>query len=132
MSSNEIYTRPLSEAEVRTVLAGLPALIKELVGDCVVNVEYGWGCNIHLDLQYRPMGVGIAWLDRFLSESMDQRIFCPAESDLIVATPGNGLTLLFCHESDIHLSGQDEELVRRACEHNLMKRLVDPSRRATA
>ncbi|MBP7275522.1 MAG: hypothetical protein KBA51_04890 [Kiritimatiellae bacterium] len=120
----EICTRPLSEAEVRAVIDGLPALIKELVGDCIVNVEYGWACNIHINLQYQTMDVGISWLDRFLSDSINQSIYRPAKSDLTVATPDNGLKMQFCHESDIHLSGQDANLVQRACKHDLLRNLM--------
>jgi len=128
---NEICTRLLSEAEVLAVVAGLPAFIRELAGDCIVTIEYGWACNIHVNLQYQGMDVGISSLDRFLSDSIDQRIFRPAESDLTVATPNDDFKLLFCHESDIHLSGRDESLVRRACEHELLRNLMKPEVRTS-
>jgi len=37
-----IYTRPLSEAEVQSVLRGLPSFLMRLAGDCIVVAEYGW------------------------------------------------------------------------------------------
>jgi hypothetical protein len=126
-----IYTRQLSEAEVQSVISGLPSLIRVLVGDCIVVAEYGWTCNIHNDLQYKPMEVGIGWLDRFLAESMDQRIFVPAHSDLSITTPNGGRQIQFCHESDIHLSGQDTSLVRQASEHELLKGLMKIEMRTT-
>ena len=118
------YTRVLSEDEIQSVIIGLPSLLKALAGDCIVVAHYGWACNIHPDLQYKPMEVGISWLDRFLSESIEQRIFVPASSDLSVATPNDGFELLFCHESDIHLSGKNEQLVQQACEHKLLTKYM--------
>lgn len=123
--NDEIRTRFLSEAEVRSVVSGLPSLIKDLVGDCIVNVEYGWACNIHPNLQYQSMDVGISWLDRFLADSIEQQIFCPAKSDMTVATPDDGFKIQFCHERDIHLSGRKKELLQQACEHKLLKDLIE-------
>lgn len=123
--NDEIRTRILSEAEVRSVVEGLPSLVKDLVGDCIVNVEYGWACNIHHNLQYQPMDVGISWLDRFLADSIEQQIFCPAKSDMTVATPDDELKIQFCHESDIHLSGRKKELLRQACEHALLRDFME-------
>ena len=123
-SPGTIYTRQLSQAEMQSVIAGLPALFKELAGDCIVIAQYGWACNIHNDLQYKPMSVGLSWLDRFIAESIDQRIFVPAKSDLMLATPNSGFEMQFCHEGDIHLSGQDALLVRRACAHELFQGLM--------
>jgi len=119
-----IYTRRLSVGEVESVVTGLPGLLWTLVGDCVLTAEYGTECNIHNDLQYVSMQVGIRWLDRFLAESKEQRIFVPAKSDLSISTPAGGLTILFCHESDIHLTGQNEELIRHAVESDLLSVLM--------
>jgi len=119
-----IYTRLLSADEVEAVLDGLPVLLEELAGDCILVAEYGWGCNIHNDLQYVPMQVGIGWLDNFLAESKEQKIYLPAESDLSITTPDGSLTILFCHESDIHLSGKNAELVKKATESDLIRPLL--------
>jgi len=126
---NEVHTRLLSEPEVQLVLKGLPSLMRDLAGDCIVIAEYGWGCNIHNDLQYKPMEVGVAWLDGFISDSIEQRIFVPASSDLSVSTPEGGCEILFCHESDIHISGGQRKLVQQACEHPLLKELIDTEMR---
>ena len=122
--ANKFYTRILTKKEIEVVIDGLPALIQGLVGDFILSVEYGSHCNIHDDLQYKPMEVGLSWLDRFLAESIDQRIFVPAESDFSITTPGGGLEILFCHESDIHLSGKDESLLRRATQSGLIGPLI--------
>jgi hypothetical protein len=119
-----VYTRILTPSGVEAVLQGLPSLIKELAGDCILSVEYGVGCNIHNDLQYKPMEVGIFWLHRFLAESKEQRIFLPGQSDLSITTPNGGLTIIICHESDVHLSGLDAALVRKASQSDVIRLLL--------
>lgn len=119
-----IYTRILSTGEVEVVLKGLPDLLWEVAGDCILTAEYGTECNIHNDLQYMPMQVGTTWLGSFLAESIEQRIFIPGKSDLSVMTPAGGLTVLFCHESDIHLSGSNAALIEKVCQSELFQRLL--------
>jgi hypothetical protein len=120
-----IYTRILSIEEVETALLGLPDLLVELAGGaCMLSAEYGCCCNIHNDLQYVPMRVGIKWLQRFLAESKEQSIYVPGKSALKIMTPNGGLTILFCDEGDIHLSGQDEKLIERAANSELIRPLL--------
>jgi hypothetical protein len=121
-----IYTRLLSVGEVEAVINGLPDLLWSLAGDCILTAEYGTECNIHNDLQYVPMQVGIRWVDRFLAESREHGIFVPAKSDLSITTPNGGLTILLCHESDIHVTGTDETLIERACQSDLLRPLLKP------
>ncbi|MBI3987442.1 MAG: hypothetical protein HY343_11005 [Lentisphaerae bacterium] len=119
-----VFTRILTKHEVEAVILGLPALIRKLVGDCILTVEYGTHSNLHNDLLYKPMEVGIAWLHRFLAESIDQRIFLPAGSDMSIATPDGGLEILFCHEGDIHLSGKNAALIQRVTQSELLRTLI--------
>lgn len=126
-----ICTRLLSKEEIESVLSGLPALLDQLVGSCILSAEYGTECNIHNDLQYHPMAVGIGWLSQFLAESIDQRIYVPAKSELSITTPDRGLEMVFCHEHHIHLSGRDAALIRRASESALIKHLMDKNECAT-
>ena len=52
-------------------------------------------------------------LEYFIADSLDQRIVVAGESDFLFTVPENRLSLMFCHESDIHLNGEDDELIRQ-------------------
>lgn len=103
----------LTAERMRTALAQLPSILIRLFGQCAIKVCYGFGTNLHGDLLYIPMGVSTEVLPYFLEESIDQRITVPGHSDLLLTSPNNELDLLFCHESDIHVNGDNEEMMRR-------------------
>ena len=76
------------------------------------------------------MAVGISWLHNFIEESREQRIYEPGKSDISFATPNGGVTILLCHEGDIHIEGNDlaqielvtksdllREYLKQDCEH---------------
>ena len=52
-------------------------------------------------------------LPYFVEDSIDQRIVVPGESDLIIESPSRGLVITCCHESDIHVDGENEETMRQ-------------------
>lgn len=106
----EWVSAPLGAQRLQSVLQSLPVVLKELLGDTLIKAMYGWGCNLHMDLCYAPMTVGTRWADRFIKDSLEQRIFMPARSDLYFELPDERLELLFCHQGDIHVSGPDDEL----------------------
>lgn len=89
----------------------LPAFFCEFFPDSILIAKYGYGSGLHNDLCYQPMHVGVGWLDRFITESIEQRIFVPGDSDLTIAAPDDRLSVMFCHEADILVSGTDLELV---------------------
>ena len=122
--NDELTTRILTKAEVDAILKALPAFLFRLWGNSVVTVLYGTRCNIHNDLQHVPMGVGISWLARFLSESERQDIFVPGASDLFIRDEQERVEILFCHEADIHISGSDKELVARVVGDDLFRGLM--------
>ena len=111
-TSSEFCSRYLSEQEIHSALDALPALLCQVVPDSILIATYGWGCRLHDDLCYQPMRVGVGWLDRFITESIKQFIFVPGDSDMTITAPDGRLSVKFCHESDIHVSGTDSELVR--------------------
>jgi len=110
-TSPELCSRYLSEQEIRAALDALPRFFREFVPDSILIATYGWGCRLHADLCYQPMRVGVGWLDRFIAESIEQRIFIPGDSDMTIAAPDDRLSVMFCHEADIHVSGTDPDLV---------------------
>ncbi len=111
-TSPEFCSRYLSEQEIQSALDALPALLCQFVPDSILIATYGWGCRLHDGLCCQPMRVGVGWLDRFITESIGQFIFIPGDSDMTIAAPDDRLSVKFCHEADIHVSGTDPELVR--------------------
>jgi hypothetical protein len=53
------------------------------------------------------------WLQYLIEDSIEQRIIIPGESDFILEVPEKRLEVVFCHESDIHLDGKDDDLLQR-------------------
>lgn len=104
---------PLQPEQLQSVLESLPLVLMDCSGDCLITAMYGWGCNLHTDLCYVPMKVATKWIDRFIRDSLEQRIFVPADSDLSFELPDERIRLLFCHEGDIHVSGSDDELLEK-------------------
>ena len=107
-----LRSRHLSEKEIRAALDALPGFFLKALPDSILTATYEWGCCLHYDLCYQPMRVGVAWLDRFLAESVEQRIFVPGDSDMTISAPDKRLSILFCHEGDLHVGGTDTELLR--------------------
>jgi hypothetical protein len=103
---------PRNADAIRAFLASLPTVlgvcgIRELV------VVYGYGCEIHPDLWYKPMAIQVPQLLIFLERSVDQGIFIPGYSDLSICTSSASLVLDVSHEGRVDVSGSDLELVSR-------------------
>jgi hypothetical protein len=110
-------TKLLKPEEIRKALHELPAFLKsELSSDTILTAVYGWGCNLHPDLCYQNMRVGIGWIDKFINDSLRQEIVIPGDSDFTIEIPENKLQIVFCHEGDIHTGGTDIELQKRLWE----------------
>ncbi len=97
------------ERALRTVTS----VLQSLLGDQVVHVKYGWGCELHPALCNIPMEVGTGWLGRFIDDSLRQKIVIPGESDLYIISPKGELSIVFCHEGHIHSGGNDPELEKK-------------------
>jgi hypothetical protein len=103
----------LSPDRMRTALLQLPPILEELLGEYTLTVQYGIGTRLHGSLQYIPMSVSCDMLPFFLADSLEQQIVLPGASDVLIASTNNELSLLFCHESDIHVDGSDKTLMQR-------------------
>jgi hypothetical protein len=103
----------LSIEQMSAALNALQGVLENLFGDCELIASYGWGANLHGDLWYKPMKIYRGTLRFFLEDSIEQKIVVPGESDLYINSPNGELKLLFCHESDIHVDGTSEELMKR-------------------
>lgn len=112
-SASERHSRQLSEPDWAAALDALPVFFRETLPGSIITAEYGFGCGIHADLTYVTMRIGVGWLDRFLRESVEQRIFVPGQSDLHIHSPDRTLSITLCHEGDMHVSGSDSDLLRK-------------------
>jgi hypothetical protein len=107
----DVYlTGLLSKEQLHQGVVGLAKFIQCHFGGSIVQAQYGYGCNLHPELCYREMKVGVGWLDKFIADSLRQEIVVLGDSDFTITVPENRLTVLFCHEGDIHLGGSDMEV----------------------
>ncbi len=90
----------------------LPNVLHDLIGDHKIIAMYGWAAKLHPDLYWKPMDSDTRWLKYLIEDSIDQRIVIPGESDFIFEIPEKRLEVKFCHESDIHLNGVDDDLLQ--------------------
>jgi hypothetical protein len=112
-STDKFYSDILPAERVRLAMDALPDVFRSLLGDCLVTASYGFGTEIHADLQFMPMRVSTRWIHRFIADSIKQGIVIPGRCDFSFTTPDERLGVLFCHESDIHLNGNDDAMIRR-------------------
>lgn len=113
---NEVVSNVRSPDELLAAIEGLPAILRALAGETIVSAYYGYGCNLHPDICYLPMKVGTAWIDRFIRDSLQQRIVVPGKSDFSFTIHGGKLEVEFCHDGHIHVSGTDIDLHKRFLE----------------
>ncbi len=106
-------TQPLTADQMRSAMLALPSFLREEIpSGTLLTASYGWGCQLHPDLCYRDMQVGIGWLDRFISDSL-KSIVVPGDSDFTINAPNDRFVVHFCHEGDIHTGGSDKALQKR-------------------
>jgi hypothetical protein len=111
--AHELRSRQLSEPDWAAALDALPVFFREIFPGSIITAQYGFGCGIHADLTYVPMRIGVGWFNRFLRESVEQRLFVPGHSDLHIHSPDRALSITLCHEGDMHVSGSDSDLLRK-------------------
>jgi hypothetical protein len=103
----------LQKEEIRNALVALPEVLNSLLGKQRIIATYEWGSNIHGNLHHVPMNLDTERLPYFIEDSIDQRIVVPGESDVRFQVPVDRISILFCHESDIHLDGVDDGLLEQ-------------------
>lgn len=104
-------TRSIDSDVMECAIRGLATILQELLPpETVLKATYGWGSGIHPALCHLGMEVGVSWIDRFVGDSLDQRIILPGESDFRLSIPKRRVYFVFCHEEHIHSSGVDYEL----------------------
>ena len=103
----------LPKEQMHAALLALSGAFLKLLGEQRIIATYGLDTNIHNDLQYKPMRDHTLLLHELIENSIEQRIVIPGESDFRLEVPEGRLEITFCHESDIHLDGSDEDLLQR-------------------
>jgi hypothetical protein len=110
MNKKEYVSKILTPNKTKIILVKLIQRLFELFENEVINIQYGWACEIHNDLQYVNMRTGLSWVNKFIMNSIKQGIYQPGESDLILERKNKSLSILFCHEGDVHISGNENQI----------------------
>ena len=103
----------ISVERMHQVCNNLHIVLLEVLGNATCKAMYGWSCDLHIELLWKPMQVPQSMMESFIRDSISQRIFLPGKSDLIIESPDEKLTLNLNHESDIHVDGSDDELIKK-------------------
>jgi hypothetical protein len=93
--------------------AGFARCAANLLGEHKIVAMDGWKTKIHGSLHWQPMNDDTRWLQYLIEDSIEQKIVTPGESDFIFEVPAKRLEVMFCHESDIHLDGTDDQLLQQ-------------------
>lgn len=112
-SAAEFSTDYLTSEQMHELLVALPDSLMRMLGEHKIIVYYGCSTNIHGGLQWKPMNHQTQWLQWLIEDSIEQKIVIPGESDFHFEIPEKRLQITFCHESDIHLDGEDDELLHQ-------------------
>jgi len=102
----------LTSEEAMNALNALPEVLKRLLGESDVIARFGFDVNLHSDLSWVPMRDRTSTLQYFIEDIVAQGIIIPGKNDVFFEIPGERLTIHFCHEGDIHVNGQDDDLIR--------------------
>lgn len=121
---NEVVSVVCPSDELLAAIEALPGVLRSMVGETIVMAYYGYGCYLHPDICYLPMKVGTAWIDRFIGDSLRQRIVVPGMSDFSFTIGDGTLEVEFCHDGHIHLSGTDTTLLAQFREQSPFSGLV--------
>src|SRR6476469_8045972 len=100
---NEVVTVELSRELILREIDRLCEILKER-NVTTVLVEYGWGSNLDTSSLWQPQALQIDELPDFITAAEKTGIYRAGSADLAVRDAENEFTLLFCHESDIHLT----------------------------
>ena len=103
----------LPNEEMHAALLALSKVLLHLLEEHPIIAMYGWAAHIHDSLHWTPMDDDTRTLHHLIEDSIEQRIVIPGRSDFLFEVPEKRLEVAFCHESDIHLDGSDDELLQQ-------------------
>lgn len=101
-----------NQEQAHYALLAVSDVLVTLVGKSPLTAWYGVGANIHVGLQWQPMGSSTDVVGWLIHDSIAQRIIVPGHSDFLIKLPDDQFAVMFGHESDINLDGNDGELIQ--------------------
>jgi hypothetical protein len=116
-----VRAEPQNAEEISAFLLALPGVLQESAGPAEWVGAYGYGCEVHPDLWYKPMFVALGRLASFLSQSSAQGIFIPGHSDMELASTDGRVVISVSHEGWVRISGTDGELVQGLAHHPALR-----------
>lgn len=106
-----LISKVVPAAEILRALEAFPAfLLARGIEEC--SVMHGWGSDLPIDALWKPMKIPIPDIAGFVSQAIERRDFLAGDSDFYLELTVPCAEFLFCHESDIHLKTEDQELMR--------------------
>lgn len=104
----EIACGPISELEFAEEISFVCSLFAD-AGSAQVSVMFGWACKAQPDQLWRSKEIVCASLSDWIAAAIQDGIFEPGRSDLSIES--DGLTVLLCHEADIHVMTQSASVI---------------------
>jgi hypothetical protein len=113
----EIVCGPMDESPFTDEISFVCSLF-QMIGANLVSVMYGLACaeeRLWERLELPPLD-----LLAFIERSIDKGIYLPAQSDLFI-TGSDQLTVLLCHEADIHVTTGSPAIIGRCASRWLLQ-----------
>ena len=81
------------------------------MGFIQIEVYWGWACNLPMDSLWKSEAIAVEHLVAHARHGESSSIFEMGSSDLYVYGANDSFTCQFCHDSDIHLEGNFEDMI---------------------
>ena len=117
----KIGTGPITGSQVLDEVHEIATLLRSS-GIEDLAVYYGWGSRLEINQLWTPIDIKVEDLPAFVRDSVEQGIFSPGNSDLIIEDKAGSVKFLLCHESDIHLTTENLKLIEETKRHWSEKR----------
>ena len=106
----EVISSTITKEQILQQLGEIHNILK-FSGHENVVIEYGWGCNLGYEELWIPIPIKIDMLMEEISKSKAEGVFVPGSCDLFLRDLVGSFEIKFCHESDIHLSTNNPNLL---------------------
>lgn len=108
----ELVTEELSREQLLGQVPRIAEVFSSMGVETVV-VEPGWGSSVNTGELWNESEISTNDLDKFVQASVKAGVFNPGMSDLFIMNRDRTAQFKLCHESDIHLATEDQELCDR-------------------
>ena len=126
----ELCCGPISATEVQEEIPFLCAVVRGGGADRI-GVMYGVGCRVENAGLWTELKIQISHLDEWIADSSRRGIYSPGRCDLFIFD-GDRLEVLLCHESDIHVTTSEVQIIRDCATRWLEKGFRVLSKRLSA